>query len=393
VRKGSLLVACWIALGGLAVGCADPGGGNGVAADAGPEVLFDIGAGDADATPACSNGARQCAGQVAQQCVNGSWQTSSVCRNEQVCQAGACTSGETTGETTNEVVNEVANEVIAPDDPCATRECGPDGRGGSCGTCLNSETCNALGQCVSQCVPDCGGKECGSNLCGGSCGTCNGAFEQCVQGTCELTEVCDCEGAVCGLDNCGNSCGTCTGQTTCSGGSCVSTETGGTCVDLIDCIYDETVGCITAADDAAFNLCVEDCYGTASVTGAAEFDAYLGCLNECPMPDDNPATTADDLAYARCTYQSCSDEEAYCVLETAGSGTCIGIFDCFDLCADGDSDCFQGCYEDATPAAQAALWGLNNCLAVECPDDTDATCVDLAVQDQCSDFVIDCQLN
>lgn len=394
MRNGSLLVVCCVAVGGVAAGCSDPGGGGGglADADAAAEVLFDTGNGEVDATPSCTNGARQCSGQTAQQCVNGAWQTSSVCRDEQVCQAGACFSGETTGETSNDTTNEVANEVVGPTDPCDNRECGSDGEGGSCGSCLNSETCNGAGQCVSQCVPDCAGKECGSNLCGGICGSC-GNFEQCVQGTCELTEVCDCEGAVCGLDNCGNSCGTCSGQTTCSGGLCVSTETGGTCIDMIDCIYDEALGCITAADQAEFDLCVEDCYGSASATGAAEFDAYLGCLNECPAPDDDPATTADDLAYDRCSYQSCSDEEAFCVLETAGSGTCYGILDCSDLCVSGDSACYQGCYEAATPAAQAALWGINNCLTIECPDDTDTTCIDVALQDQCVDFLIACQAN
>jgi len=242
------------------------------------------------------------------------------------------------------------------------------------------------------CVPDCAGKECGNDLCGGSCGTC-GNFEQCVQGSCELTQVCDCDGAVCGLDNCGNSCGTCSGQTTCSGGLCVSTATGGTCVELLFCIFDELDGCFTAADQAEFDLCVDGCYAGASATGVDEFDAYLGCLDACPSPDDDPNTTADDLAYARCSYQNCSDVEAFCWLDGSGSGTCFGILDCFDGCGAGDSDCFEGCYEQATPAAQVALWGINGCLSVECPDETDDACVDDALQGACFEFLSACQFN
>ena len=81
------------------------------------------------------------------------------------------------------------------------------------------------------------------------------------------------------------------------------------------------------------------------------------------------------------------------MLEDAGSGTCIGIVDCFDLCAADDNDCYVGCWEAAAPAGQAALWGFDNCLAVECPDDTDTTCGELALEGQCKEFVIDCQLN
>jgi len=397
VIKESLLVACCLAVMGFATACSEPGGsgpGATTDADVAGEVLFDdIGVADA---AACSNGTRQCSGQIAQQCVNGNWSTSSVCRNEQVCVAGACMSGETSGETTNETIGEttgeVSNEVVEPVDRCELRECGPDGAGGSCGTCFNSETCSSAGQCVSLCVPDCSGKDCGSNGCGGTCGTC-GNFEQCVQGSCELTDTCTCDGAVCGLDNCGNSCGTCPGNATCSGGQCRSIQTGGGCVDMINCIYDDVTGCITAVDDDTFNVCVDACYVASSDTGAAEFEAYLGCLNECPATDDNPNTTADDLANARCGYQSCSDEEAFCVLESSGSNTCFGIIDCTATCNSGDEDCFVACYEGATPEAQVALWGLNNCLTVECPDDTDDACVDLAFQDQCMDFLFDCQNN
>lgn len=381
-------------LGSIVIACSDPGGGGGgVFVDAtadGMDVSFvDVGgdvATPGDVAGACTNGERRCAGQVAQQCVNGAFQDLFECPSTQICEAGACRASEVTNTETSDT-----SDVIVPPDPCLGKECGPDGLGGSCGTCDFPDACSPQGQCVQGCTPDCTGKECGSDLCGGTCGSC-GAFEQCVQGQCEQTEVCDCAGAVCGLDNCGNSCGTCTGQTTCSGGRCVSIAQGGTCVDLIDCIYDQTLGCFLEPDEPSFQACVDACYAASSDTGIAEFEAYLGCLQGCPEPDGDPNTTADDLAYDRCAYQNCSDEEAFCVLETSGANTCFGIVDCYSACADGDDACVIACYEGGSPAAQAAIWGISNCLSVECPSGDDL-CIEAALQDQCLDHLIACENN
>ena len=55
---------------------------------------------------------------------------------------------------------------------CSGRECGPDGCGGSCGTCDISETCDSSGGCMPNCQPACSGRSCGPDGCGGTCGTC-----------------------------------------------------------------------------------------------------------------------------------------------------------------------------------------------------------------------------
>lgn len=385
VSQRVLLSLCLVAPTLAIAACDGPGGGGGGLVQDAADGTSPDGAVDTAVGGSCTAGERRCSGQVAQQCVNGAFQDLFTCPSTQVCEAGACKAGETSNDTNS------GGETLTPD-PCAGKECGPDGLGGSCGACSGGESCNLVGQCVPDCVPQCQGKDCGSDGCGGVCGTCDSQFEQCVQGRCELTDVCDCAGAVCGLDNCGNSCGTCPANSVCVEGRCASNEDGLTCVELIDCIYGDT-GCGLIEDEAQWQTCAEGCYVEASATGASEFDAYLGCLTSCPQPDGNPATTADDLAYDRCSYQSCADDEAWCVLETSGSGTCIGIIDCFDTCGAGDNDCFLGCYEAATPAAQAALWGLNGCLAVECPDEADQACAEQAFQDRCFDFVSDCQNN
>lgn len=381
-----------LGLGAFAFACSDPGGGGTVAdgtSDASAEVSFgDTPVSTDSASGGCTNGERRCNGQIAQQCVNGAFQDLFECPSTQICEAGACRAG----ETADTVDTSGGTEVIVPPDPCEGKECGPDGQGGLCGTCQLPEACNPQGQCVQGCTPQCGGKECGSDLCGGSCGSC-GQNEQCIQGQCEPNQVCDCNGAVCGLDNCGNSCGNCPIGSTCSGGTCVSSPAGGNCEDLIDCIYDEVSGCWLQPDEDSFNVCVDACYTASSDQGIAEFEAYLGCVDTCPPPDDDPNTTADDLAFDRCLYNQCSDVQAYCFLDGSGPLTCFEMFDCFDLCVEGDTNCFINCWESGNPAAQAALWGLNTCLIVECPDDNDDLCVDAAIQDQCIDFVTACQLN
>jgi hypothetical protein len=65
---------------------------------------------------------------------------------------------------------------------CVDKECGSDGCGGDCGTCVLPKTCNGQGRCA--CVPNCGANVCGNNDgCGGSCGQCFSG-ETCQNGSC-----------------------------------------------------------------------------------------------------------------------------------------------------------------------------------------------------------------
>ncbi len=74
---------------------------------------------------------------------------------------------------------------------CAGIQCGSDGCGGSCGTCPGGKPCNngqcagcaevcagneecVDGKCKPICEADCEGHECGPDGCGGSCGSCSG---------------------------------------------------------------------------------------------------------------------------------------------------------------------------------------------------------------------------
>lgn len=79
---------------------------------------------------------------------------------------------------------------------CTGRECGLDGCGNSCGSCVGGTTCNASGQCVADCVPDCRGRECGVDPdCGMPCGstTCDDrndcTIDSCTSGRCTHQNV------------------------------------------------------------------------------------------------------------------------------------------------------------------------------------------------------------
>jgi hypothetical protein len=141
-----------------------------------------------------------------------------------------------------------------------SRECGPDGCGGECGTCAAGRICSGTFECVvaqglscaglcgvsapggcscdsscvdtdtccpdhvdrCACLRDCAGRVCGDDGCGGSCGVCSeGAVPFCnLSGTCQATCEPQCGPNAenqCGDDGCGEVCGTCGEGEACNG--------------------------------------------------------------------------------------------------------------------------------------------------------------------------------
>ncbi len=167
----------------------------------------------------CGGSCGQC-GQFAQ-CLSG------LCICDIPCEIGCCAPGEACFQ----------GQCCTPD--CAGRQCGDNGCGGSCGSCLGQDQCNASGICEPPpCEPSCTGLECGNDGCGGSCGSC-GLYSACVSGTCLCEFNCagnccapndkcvggqcctpDCSGKECGSDGCNGSCGDCQLPETCLDGAC-----------------------------------------------------------------------------------------------------------------------------------------------------------------------------
>jgi len=186
---------------------------------------------------------------------------------------------------------------------CTGKTCGPDGCGGSCGTCTAPSTCGSSGTCV--CTPACSGKSCGPDGCGGSCGTCpTGTVCNSTTGTCVSTCTPSCTGKVCGDDGCGGSCGTCPSGKTCStagacvcapsctGKTCGSDGCGGTCGSCTaPKTCDGTGNCACAPPNlVCAGACIDvtsdpvNCGVCGKICGAGEVCDKGTCTSTCTAP-------------------------------------------------------------------------------------------------------------
>jgi len=120
--------------------------------------------------------------------------------------------------------------------------CSADSCQGKCGQWDYGWPCNCDAQCFTyqdccgdvcdfcnyekcSCQPSCDGKKCGPDGCGGSCGTCpSGSHCSNQSGLCV---PCSCAGKQCGGDGCGNSCGQCGWNQWCMNGQCMGGGGGG----------------------------------------------------------------------------------------------------------------------------------------------------------------------
>ena len=189
---------------------------------------------------------------------------------------------------------------------CAARECGPDGCGSSCGTCPSGQTCQTGGTCA--CVPDCSGRTCGGDGCGGSCGTCSGTQTCSSAGRCVATCTRNCAGRTCGSDGCSGSCGTCaagqscnaSGQCVCApncvGRSCGPNGCGGSCGTCAAGLACNAAGRCVCAPQCAGRACGGDACGGSCGTCATNFvcntsGACIACIAGMACNTGNPCTT------------------------------------------------------------------------------------------------------
>lgn len=212
---------------------------------------------------------------------------------------------------------------------CASRVCGDDGCGGTCGTCPTGICDETAGTC--QCTPSCDQVSCGvSDGCGGVCG-CSGA-DVCLDpngtgGTC-CTKSCT-AGQECGDDGCGGTCGA----------GCADTFGG--------------LGACDAPSGTCFCNGEGECSGKECGTD--------GCGNQCPV---------------QCAaYTSCTDPPGTCgacTPQCAIQGWDCGDDGCGGTCGGGPNDgcgaglaCNSGTHQcECTPQCAGKTCGDDGCGGV-----------------------------
>jgi len=278
------------------------------------------------------------------------------------------------------------SDVCTPQ--CEGQECGADGCGGECGTCLGPQDACLDGKCM--CQPYCSDKECGDDGCGGQCGACAehfqcvegscafqpycgdgscdvvlgedcgtclpdcgcGEFEKCFEGSCCAPDDCQTLNAECGMwpDGCGGSfdCGSCTELSN----SFCSVE--GTCDCMPDCAEKQ------CGDDDCGGDCgkclgeQQECYNHKCVCMPACADKQCGpdgCGNYCGWCEwyetctDGACTCAPDCVGRECGFDGCWGSCGECgPWEKCGlEGTCIcsSQIECAGACCPIDSVCWE----------------------------------------------------
>ncbi len=232
--------------------------------------------------------------------------------------------------------------------------------------------------CAFSCIPDCGMKQCGNDGCGGSCGTCM-SDEICKDGDCCFP---DCSEKVCGSDGCGGTCGFCPPdeQQECSGGKCVpafgcATTSSPGCegCKCLDCVCESYPSCCSSAWDAGCAFACEQ------LCGGCE-PCVADCAGKACGSDGCGGSCGDCGAGFSCVAGGCCQQE--CEGIDCGPDGCGG--DC-GPCASGaacseDGKCEQmwGCSSTSTP-------GCGGCSCESCTCKLDPYCCSAEWDDLCVD--------
>ena len=281
------------------------------------------GCGTCDEHYACEQGA----------CTYQPWCGDGSCNVEYDEDCGSCTADCMCG------CGEACTEGTCSFTACDGRVCGPDGCGGFCGECLESQVCVEDGTCA--CLPQCEGKECGPNGCGDVCGECD-AVEVCLSGLCECADgyhvgsdgacyvdgcVPDCEDTFCGPDDCGGSCGECAAEYECEYSEFFDRTR---CEDTREDRY--PYRCSSA------NPSAEECGDITSEGCCDEWGRVVWCqdsklwCSDCPYKDKH-CGLANDGVRMECLDLPPSDAPASCALcEPDCEGRDCGMDGCLGYC-------------------------------------------------------------
>ena len=241
---------------------------------------------------------------------------------QRVCSRGRCL-----------VVNREAGSRCADDGNPCTRDLCDDA--GQCthpvkpnGTACPGGVCRRGRCCVPACATD---KPCGPDGCGGSCGTCSGN-DQCQSGTCVC--VPDCADKECGDDGCGGQCQPgCSGSATvCTEGRCVGCVDANTCPDPGSCKTKNCVGGTCTPDRKPDGTSCQRQNGASGFCNNGECRECVTNIH-CPPPQNGTATCAQGTCIERCDVsyhrlcgnvcQECCNDDDQC-RSIHDNATCAG---------------------------------------------------------------------
>jgi hypothetical protein len=247
---------------------------------------------------------------------------------------------------------------------CSTKSCGPDGCGGSCGSCNSSQTCAPTGQCVAaSCTPACGT---GETCCAGTCCTANEACstssftcQSLCSPTCPVGWYCDVSAAP--TYTCKPTLATCGGTTCLTGQACVN----GQCA----CTPSMVTGAVGQTRTYVDDSCID--YGMRCDTATLQCDkpgdmAYclpatgcqpgLDCIAHIPVKE----STGTSVPLYRCShpctqFSDCETPYTTCYT-TVPSGFDPGVLNhcSWNFCGSSAGPTFAAC-PAATPTSGTCL--------------------------------------
>jgi len=321
----------------------------------------------------------------------------------------------------------------------AVQKCGPDGCGGSCGTCAPSEECQA-GKCVPVCLPQCQSAdgmvmECGDNGCGGVCGVCKPGYE-CKAGQCQYQCQPACFGKQCGPDGCGSFCGfcppglactpdgMCMPQVVCGDGLC-DPMSGESCTECpADCgpcstgcepsnfpgcggckcepcvCQMDPYCCQVAWDGLCVDECKNQCGGCCTPSCAGKKCGPDGCGGTCGSCGPNLQCSNGQcipVCLPDCTGKECGSDDCggtcgvcppteTCKNDVCFAGKpCSALVDCALGCvAQSGIECLYDCMGEGTPEAQTEFMALTQCVGMACGFNLTMDCLLKAMAGSCA---------
>ena len=291
---------------------------------------------------------------------------------------------------------------------CAGKQCGDDGCGGTCGTCIGGKVCEAgtcatpggcgevtyEGCCDGQLLKYCEGEQLKTLDCAAQqqCGwNAQGQFYDCATdggsdpsgahpkscGAC----VANCAGKDCGDDGCGGQCGTCSGGKVCQNGTCVA-QGGCGAVTYEGCCQGQTLNYCDAQQ-----LVTVDCSGNPSCGWVAQGSFYdCGTAGGSDPSGQNPKS-CDGGCVPSCAGKQCGSDgcQGSCGTCAGGkvcqNGTCVasggGIGDVCTADAQCQGGASPGCLfaEDGFPGGYCSSYCLMDGIG-DCP--AGATCFEMS---------------